>query len=190
MTLRHCFEKVGKMMIADGHEDEYYLHDGILYRKHKVSGGKILDQLVVPKDLRVNVMKLAHEGILACHHGVKRTVDRIVSEHYWPGVQSETKPFVKSCDVCQPTVPGHLVGRAPLVTIPVCDNDERLSEPAELSDTAQRDIYRPKGTVTAACTKGSRLNQTLFDTHGRLFEKPRRSYFTRTRRKLAPHVLH
>lgn len=175
-SLRHCFEKVGKMMIAGGHEDEYYLHDGILYRKHKVSGGKILDQLVVPKDLRVNVMKLAHEGIHACHQGVKRTVDRIVSEYYWPGVQSETKRFVKSCDVCQRTVPCHLVAPAPLRTMTV-------------NDTTQRESYATTGAVTAACTKGSRLEQTLFVTQGRLFEKSRSSYFTRTRRKLAPGVL-
>ncbi|XP_075539731.1 uncharacterized protein LOC142574564 [Dermacentor variabilis] len=120
-SLSGCFEKVGKIMVADGRASEYYLKDDILYRKHTVSGGKILDQLVVPKDLRGMVMKLAHEGILAGHQGVTKTVDRIVAEFYWPGVQSETKRFVKSCDVCQRTVPRHLVGRAPLGTMPVID---------------------------------------------------------------------
>lgn len=52
---------------------------------------------------------------------MSRTTDRILAEFFWPGVQSETKRFVKSCDICQRTVPRHLVGRAPLGTMPIIE---------------------------------------------------------------------
>ncbi|XP_037526097.1 uncharacterized protein LOC119403222 [Rhipicephalus sanguineus] len=119
--LRRCYESVGKKMIINSREACYFLSDGILYRRHKLLSGKELEQLVVPVQLRETVLMLAHEGILAGHQGISRTTDRILAEFYWPGVQSETKRYVKSCDICQRTVPRHLVGRAPLGTMPVIE---------------------------------------------------------------------
>ncbi|XP_065299248.1 uncharacterized protein [Dermacentor albipictus] len=178
-SLRRCFEKVGKRMTADGRVSEYYLKDDILYRKHTVPGGKILDQLVVPKDLREMVMKLAHEGILAGHRGVRRTVDRIVAEFYWPRVQSETKRFVKSCDVCQRKVPRHLVGRAPLST----DDETGL----ELGETTP--LY-PSLVVTKTSKDIAISNQLTMDQRLKAeVEKSRSSSLARTRRAFATPVL-
>lgn len=65
------------------------------------------------------VLRLAHEGIMAGHHGTKKTNDRIQEEFYWPGLSMDVKRFVKSCDVCQRTIPKHMVVRVPLGAMPI-----------------------------------------------------------------------
>ena len=69
-------------------------------------------QLVVPKQLRVKVMKLAHETLLGGHLGMKKTTDRIMSSFYWPGLQRDVNLYCRSCDLCQRTTPK---GRVPHV---------------------------------------------------------------------------
>lgn len=64
-------------------------------------------------------MKMAHEGSLSGQQGQKRTVDRVLKECYWLGVQADVACFVKSCDICQRTVLEHLVGRVPLGNMPI-----------------------------------------------------------------------
>lgn len=48
-------------------------------------------QLKVPKRFRDVVMKLAHTSILPGHLATSRTISRVLSELYWPGVQSDIK---------------------------------------------------------------------------------------------------
>lgn len=63
------------MAIADSHENEYYFHDDVLYQKHRASCDETFNQLVEPKDLRKNAMKLPHEGSHAGHQGETQTVN-------------------------------------------------------------------------------------------------------------------
>lgn len=120
-TLRRCFETVGSKAITRTAEIEFVLVKGILFRRYKLPSKKEMEQLVVPAPLREFVLKMAHEGILAGHQGTKRTADRVLEEFYWPGVQSDVTRFVKSCDICQRTVPKHLVGRVPLGNMPIVE---------------------------------------------------------------------
>ncbi|XP_040077970.2 uncharacterized protein LOC120849798 [Ixodes scapularis] len=119
-TLNKCFASIGRKFGSEkAHESEFVLHDGILYRRYRTPSRKEWEQLVVPRDFRMIVLKLAHEGIMAGHQGTKKTTDRVQEEFYWPGVTAEIKRFVKSCDICQRTVPKHLVARAPLGTMEI-----------------------------------------------------------------------
>lgn len=85
----------------------------------KVSNGKLFRQLIVPKEYRTIVMKIAHETLMAGHLGAKKTAERIVSEFYWPGIQSDIRRFCKSCDVCQRTIPKGKVPAVPLGQMPL-----------------------------------------------------------------------
>ncbi|XP_065939198.1 uncharacterized protein [Magallana gigas] len=80
----------------------------------KVSSGKLFRQLIVPRKYRTIVMKIAHETLMGGHLGSKKTTDRIVSEFYWPGIQSDIRRFCRSCDVCQRTIPKEKVPAVPL----------------------------------------------------------------------------
>ena len=83
--------------------------------------GKIFIQLVVPQQYRKMEMKLAHESILSGHLAVKRTIQKVLSEFFWPGIASDIKRFCQSCDICQCTIAKGRNTRAPLGSMPVID---------------------------------------------------------------------
>ena len=73
---------------------------GILYR-HAWKNNKHFQQVVVPKEKRCEVLKLAHESIMGGHRGIAKTRDRLAKEFYWPGVWRDAKRFCISCDQCK-----------------------------------------------------------------------------------------
>ena len=77
-------------------ENSFEVKRGVLYCVYKhpyVNGGKPLKQV---KQLRNRIM--------GGHMGIKKTVDKIQSAFYWPGIQGDVTRYCKSCDVCQKTV--------------------------------------------------------------------------------------
>ena len=67
----------------------FVLRNELLYREFKCRDGEISSQLVVPKPYRVQVMKLAHDSILGGHQGSRKTKQKVLSDFYWPGCQSD-----------------------------------------------------------------------------------------------------
>ena len=58
-----------------------------------------LGQLVVPKTLRAYVLNAAHEQ--SVHIGQKRTMDRVASKYWWPGMSKDVVSWVRTCEACQ-----------------------------------------------------------------------------------------
>ena len=56
------------------------------YTNPKVNCSNPVQQVVVPKELRGKAMALVHDSNLVCHLGRRRTVDRVLSNFFWPGV--------------------------------------------------------------------------------------------------------
>ena len=84
-------------------------------------GNKITLQLVIPVGFREKVLRLAHETLLTEHLGIKKTLDRAVSEFFWPGVCGDVARFCKSCDICQRTIQKGRVTKVPLGKLPLID---------------------------------------------------------------------
>ena len=102
----------------------FVMQDGLLHRvfqPNSVTDGNQIVQLVVPKPYRKSVMKLAHEGIMGGHQGVKKTTDKILLGFFWPGLQADVSRFCQSCDICQRTISKGRVPRVPLGKMPVID---------------------------------------------------------------------
>ena len=102
----------------------YFIKNNLMYRKFSspnIERGRLFTQLIVPQQFRKTVMKLAHESIMAGHLAVKRTIQKVLSEFYWPGISSDIKRFCQSCDICQRTVPKGKIIRAPLGKMPRID---------------------------------------------------------------------
>ena len=59
--------------------------------------------------------------MLTEHLGIKKTLDRVVSEFFWPGVCDNVAGFCKSCDICQRTIRKGLVTKVPLGKLPLND---------------------------------------------------------------------
>ena len=105
-------------------ENTFEVKGGVLYRVYKhpyVNGGKPLKQVIVPVQSRNRIMELAHGSIMGGHMGIKKTVDKIQSAFYWPGIQGDVTRYCKSCDVCQKTVNKGSVPKVPLEKMPLID---------------------------------------------------------------------
>ena len=76
-------------------------------------------QLVVPTKLRDEVLKTAHDGIMAGHLGIRRMTDRI--PFFWPKVRRDVQQYCKICDICQKTVPKGKVCQLPLGKMPLIE---------------------------------------------------------------------
>ena len=80
-------------------ETKFVRKKGLLYRQF-TKRNKITLQLVVPVGFREKVLRLAHETLLTEHFGIKKTLNRVVSELFWLGVCGDEARFCKSCDIC------------------------------------------------------------------------------------------
>ena len=102
---------------------KWILKRGMIYRQFSSSKHDRVSctQLVVPKFHRETVTRVAHESIMSGHMGTQRTLDRVLSAFYWPGVSADVKRFCQSCDICQRTVPKGKIGKVPLQSMPLID---------------------------------------------------------------------
>lgn len=151
-SLDVCRKKVGKTFPGVGSTAQsFYMDKGILYRDYQFCPGKTVQQAVVPKKLRSQVLVLAHENALSGHGGIKKTTEKVLGAFFWPGVQAEIKRYVRSCDSCQRTFPKGKLGKAPLGRLPLIDTPfERVAV----------DIIGP---LSPTSSKGNRYILTLVD---------------------------
>ena len=97
---------------------DYVVEDDVVYRIDMNTENQN-KQVVVPEKLRNSILKLGHESKMSGHLGNKKTLDRIRSHFYWPGISSDVKKFCNSCDLCQRTIPKGSVTKSPLGKMPV-----------------------------------------------------------------------
>ena len=121
-TLKKCFDRIGKPIIRENYVGEFYKKNGLLYRKHQeTKTGRGFNQLVIPKELRRQVMSVNHESAFSGHLGAKKTEVRILPNFFWPGLRQDVIRFCRSCDVCQRTVKWGSVKKVPLGSMPLID---------------------------------------------------------------------
>ena len=102
----------------------FEFYNGLLVRVFQspvIQYGEKIIQVVLPKSLHLQVLKLAHCGLLAGHLGVSKTFDRISSSFYWLGMHGDISRFCQSCDTCQKTIPIGKVKKVPLEQMPIID---------------------------------------------------------------------
>ena len=101
-------------------ETKFIRKKDLTYRQF-TKGNKDTLQLVIPEGFREEVLRLAHETLMSGHLGIKKTLDRVVSEFFWPGVCGDVARFCKSCDTCQRTIQKCRVTKVPLGKMPLID---------------------------------------------------------------------
>ena len=102
----------------------FEVRKGLLYRRYKMAGREVSQatkQLVVPNVRRTKVLQLAHESNMGGHLGITKTINRILTNFYWPGLQADVTRFCHSCDICQRTIPKGKTGKALLEQMPIID---------------------------------------------------------------------
>ena len=150
-TLKHCWSIIGETKPYKGNQTFKFVNKrSILYRR--VEGtNKTINQLCVPSEYRDQVMKLAHDSIMAGHLGIAKTIDKVLSQFYWPGVTADVSRYCKSCDICQRTCSKGRVTKVPLGHMPLIDTPfKRVAV----------DIVGP---ISPISDKGNRYILTLVD---------------------------
>ena len=65
-------------------ETKFVLKKDLMYRQF-TKGNKLTLQLVIPESFREKVLRLAHETLMSGHLEIKKTMDRVLTEFFWPG---------------------------------------------------------------------------------------------------------
>ncbi|XP_064474611.1 uncharacterized protein LOC135388765 isoform X1 [Ornithodoros turicata] len=91
----------------------------LLYRYYNDRKGRTLDQLVVPRKYRQDILHLSHACSWSGHLGIRKTKDRLLQEYYWPGCFKDVENFVRSCDSCQRVGKSTDQWKAPLKLVPI-----------------------------------------------------------------------
>ena len=89
------------------------LSDGLLVRsKHP-------EQVYVPNQLRLLVIKLNHDAPTAGHLGVDKTYDILKRNFYWNNMRQDVESFIRSCCVCKDMKSDHHAPYGYMVRIPL-----------------------------------------------------------------------
>ena len=94
-------EYINKIVSQLGKENfkqgQMKLINGILCRIETKTN---ITQIVVPKSLTVQIMKISHDNALAGHLSTKKTCNKIKNNFWWPNLEKDLKTFIKSCSTC------------------------------------------------------------------------------------------
>ena len=71
----------------------------------KVTHFRSVNSLVLPRECRSIVLRLAHEIPMAGHLGITKNKDRIL-QRYYPGIFKDVAQYCRSCELCQWSTPG------------------------------------------------------------------------------------
>ncbi len=81
------------------HWDRLHLNNGVLYRRWVSENGST-HQLVVPEELKKDILLLYHDIPSGGHLGSEKTLERIKTSFYWPGMKNEVEKYCTTCDKC------------------------------------------------------------------------------------------
>lgn len=78
----------------------FCLRSGVLYRRNTEASGNLY-LLVVPSDLRDEILFACHDEPTSGHLGFARTLARVRQNYYWPKLAPSVKRYVRTCRQCQ-----------------------------------------------------------------------------------------
>ena len=112
--------------VADGQRsteagDGFFWKNDLLYRKWTPIGRNeemVVDQIVLPKSCRQQVLHLAHTIPLAGHLGCNKTAHQVMRRFYWPTLFRDVADYCRRCPECQRSG-GQREQRAPLMPLPI-----------------------------------------------------------------------
>ena len=99
--------------------DRLFVRDGLLVRSlgHKLPYRNYV--IMVPEEIRGDILKAVHDSSFSGHLGITRTEERVRKRFYWPGIGNDVDRYIKQCHVCTRKTSPANNNRAPLGTIAV-----------------------------------------------------------------------
>ena len=98
----------------------YFWKDGLMYRRSFIENRQqYVDQLLVPREYKLELLELAHSIPLAGHLHAAKTRDRLFEHYTWPGIYKDVENFCATCSECQKCARKLASDKAPLISVPV-----------------------------------------------------------------------
>lgn len=111
-----------KEEIQNSNLPDFKLVDGYIYKRTEFSSGEIdesnLWKLMVPIELRQDVIYSAHNTPTSAHSGIAKTIERIRRYFYWPRLATDVKEYILNCKLCKTSKTQTNVLRPPLGHMP------------------------------------------------------------------------
>ena len=81
--------------------DQLTIHNGVLYRGYvqPMNNSEYL-QLIVPNNLRNEILHETHEGTSGGHLGQEKTLNKLKERFYWPGHYADVQNWCQTCSQC------------------------------------------------------------------------------------------
>jgi len=88
---------IAKKIVSQAHKG-YYAVDGVLY--HEDASMPFRRRLVVPVQLRDQVLMENHDAPYAGHFTPKKMYDKVRQYYYWPGMKGDIYHKCSNCVTC------------------------------------------------------------------------------------------
>ncbi|VDI47202.1 Hypothetical predicted protein [Mytilus galloprovincialis] len=117
---------------------DFILVDDVLYHRRKAKSERTKNmsefQLVIPKQLISQILKITHDSPLGGHSGIQNTLDSVRERYYFARMGKIISEYVQSCHECQSRKVSNLKTKAKIVAYPT---------PSEPFQVWQMDIFGP-----------------------------------------------
>ena len=85
--------------------DGFFLKGGLLmhrrFNKSVHNGVRFVDRIVIPESYRNEILRIGHTIPLSEHMGTSKTLSRIGTHIYWPGLALDIRKYCATCPQCQ-----------------------------------------------------------------------------------------
>ena len=97
-VIRREQQAMPEFRLGQEEEEEYAVHNGLLYTLIPPPGKPEYPRLVLPPSPRFRVIRRAHTEV--GHQGMRKTLDRIQEAYKWPGMRKEVYQILSKCARC------------------------------------------------------------------------------------------
>ena len=98
--------------------------------KKRIGGSEqyeYIRHLVIPKSMRAEVLTACHDDQTGSHFGIDKTYQTIRDRYFWKGMFRDVENWIKSCTSCSTKKNPKVIGKAPLIPIPVDGPFDRVA---------------------------------------------------------------
>jgi ribonuclease HI len=95
------------------------IEEGLVWHNQVRKGYRVRKTILAPPCLHETIIQAAHAQLDAGHGGTDRTINRVLTQYWWPGVTNAVKKFVEKCTTCM-TSKASRSKPAPLQSLPLC----------------------------------------------------------------------
>ena len=81
--------------------DSLFMKDGVLVKSFKKKDGTgDFQQVIIPEQMKSDILYQMHDSLLAGHMGTKKTKEKLLQRFYWFNLKEEVNRYIRSCDTC------------------------------------------------------------------------------------------